>query len=142
MDHHISEEHRCVNMDKHGGVSIELEDRDPIEDDDHVPKNTFEDDGTNWLIHDIFGIGVATTDNDDDDDDNYDEDDIEFVHDIPLHEKANMTIYKGSQSNLLSIVLLLVNLKVMNGSSNIIMLCMLRFFIYIIIVYKSWNMCH
>ena len=38
MDHHISEEYGCVNMEEHGGVSTEVEDHDPMEDDDHATK--------------------------------------------------------------------------------------------------------
>jgi hypothetical protein len=87
----------------------------------------------NALIHDTFVIGVATIFVDDD---SYDEDDIEAIHDIPLLEKTNMVLYKGSQSTLLSIVLLLVNLKVMNGLFNIKIPCMIRFVIYFIIFYK------
>ena len=56
----------------------------------HAPENTFEDDGTNVLIHDTFGTGVASIVVDDDDD--YDEDDIEVIHDIPLLEKTNMAL--------------------------------------------------
>ena len=59
-------------MEEHGGVTIEGEDHDPMEDDDHVLENTFEDDGMNALIYDTFGTG-ATIGVDDDD---YDEDDI------------------------------------------------------------------
>ena len=125
MDHHILEEH--------GGVIIEGEDHNPMEDDDHAPENTFEDDGTNALIHNTFGTSIIVATDDDDDDD---EDDIEAFHDIPLLEKENMMLYEGSQSTLLSIVLLLVNLKVMNGLSNITISCMLRFVVYVIIVYK------
>ena len=84
-------------MEEHGGVSIEGEDHDPMEDDDHVPKNTFEDDGMNALIHETFGIGATTVAADDDD---YDEDEIEVVHDIPLLKKENMTLYEGYQSTL------------------------------------------
>ena len=133
MDHHISKEHGGVNIEEHGGVSIEAEDHDPMEDDDHALEKTFEDDGMNALIIDTFGTGATSAANDDDD---YDEDDIDTVHDIPLLEKVNMTLYEGSQSTLLSALLLLVNLKVMNGLSNIEMSCMLRFVIYVIIVYK------
>ena len=93
-------------------------------------KKTFEDDGTNALIHDTFGTGVI------DDHDSYDDNDIESIHDIPLLEKENMTLHEGSQSNLLFVVLLLVSLKLMNGLSNITMSHMLRFVIYVIIVYK------
>ena len=91
MDHHILEDHGGVNMEEHGGVSIEGEDHDPMEDDDHAPENIFEDDGMNVLIHDTFGTSVAN-----DDDDDYDEDDIEIIHDIPLLEKENPTLYEGS----------------------------------------------
>lgn len=125
MDHHILEEH--------GGVSIKGEDHDPMEDDDHAPENTFEDDGMNELIHDTFGTSVVVVVDDNHD---YDEDDIEAIHDISLLEKENMTFYKGSQSTLLFVVLLLVNLKVMNSLNNIIMSHVLRFIIYISIVYK------
>ena len=62
-----------------------------MEDDDHVPENTFEDDGTNALIHDTFGTGGGVATDDDDE-----EDDIEAIHDIPLLEKENMTLYEGS----------------------------------------------
>ena len=72
---------------------IEGEDHDPMEDEDHVPKNTFEDNGTNAFIHDTFGSGGGVADYDDDDDD-YDEDDIEVAHDIPLFENAMMTLYE------------------------------------------------
>jgi hypothetical protein len=89
------------------------------------------------LIHDTFGAGVVFfVVVVDDDDDDYDENDIEVVHDIPLLLKENMTLYEGSQSTLLSIVLLLVNFKVMNGLSNITMSHMLRFVICVILVYK------
>ena len=120
-------------MAEHGGVSIEGEDHDPMEDDDHLSKNTFEDDGTNALIHDTFGTGAT-------DDDDYDEDENEAIHDIPLLEKENKALYEGSHSTLLSVIILLVNLKVMNGLSNITMSHMLRFVIYVIIVYKRLNM--
>lgn len=87
MDHHISEEHGCVNMEEQGGVSTEDEDHDPMEDDDHALENTFEDDGMNALIHDIFGTSGGDVDDDDVDDDDDDEDDIKDIHDIPLLEK-------------------------------------------------------
>ena len=48
-----------MNMEEHGGVSTEVKDHYPMEDDDHAPENTFEDDGTNALIHDTFGNGVV-----------------------------------------------------------------------------------
>ena len=127
-------------------MSIEGEDHDPIEDDNHVLENmfkddnkntltndTFEDNNTNTLTNETFGTNVGFATKDDD----YDEDDIEFIHDIPLLEKENMVLYKGSQSTLIFFVLLFVNLKVMNGISKITISHMLRFVIYIIIVYKK-----
>ena len=95
-------------MEEHGGVSIEGEDHDPREDDDHLPKKTFEDDGTNALIHDTYGTSAVAPTNDGDDDDDVDH--IEAIHDIPLLENENMTLYEESQSTLLFVVLLLVNL--------------------------------
>ena len=80
-------------MEEHGGVSIEEEDHDPMEDDDHAPKNTFKDDGRNALIHDTFGTSVTTMAAVVDDDDDQDEDDIEVIRDIPLLEKENTTLY-------------------------------------------------
>ena len=43
-------------------MSTKVEDHDPMEDDGHVLENTFEDDGTNALIHDTFGNGVVFVD--------------------------------------------------------------------------------
>ena len=87
---------------------------DHIEKDDHND-NVIEDDGTNTLIHDSFNIRM------DDDDDDFDD-----VHDIPLLDKAYEPLYEGSKNNLLSTVLLIMNLKVMNGISNIAITRMLR----------------
>ena len=56
---------------------------------------------------------------DDDNDDNENIDDFDDVHDIPLLEKAYRPLYEGSKTNLLSTILLIMNLKVMNGISNI-----------------------
>ena len=72
--------------------------------------------------------GTGTTDQDDHDDgtstfDNDDEDNI----DICILEKTYEPLYQGSQTSLLSIAVLLVNLKVMNGLSNVAMTCMLRY---------------
>ena len=87
---------------------------DHIEEYDHTD-NVVEDDGTNTLIHDSFIIRM----DDDDDDDNENIDDFDDFHDIPLLQKAYEPLYEGSQTNLLSIILLIMNLKVMNGLSNI-----------------------
>ena len=95
---------------------------------DHIEKynhtdNVVEDDGTNILIHDSFNVIM------DDDDDNYNENIDEFndVHDIPLLEKAYEPLYEVSKTNLLSDILLIMNLKVMTGLSNISITQVLRY---------------
>ena len=80
--------------------------------------NVVEDDGINTLIRDSFNVRMD--DDDDDDDDNHENiDDIDNVHDLPLLEKAYKPLYEGSNTNLLSVILLIMNLNVMNGISNI-----------------------
>ena len=64
---------------------------------------------------------------DDDGDDNENDDDFDDVDDIPLLDKAYEPLYEGSKTNLLSVVLLIMNLKVMNGLSNIAITRMLRY---------------
>ena len=66
-------------------------------------------------------------DDDDDDDDNENIDDFDDVYDIPLLDKAYEPLYEGSKTNLFSAVLLIMNLKVMNGLSNIAITRMLRY---------------
>ena len=88
--------------------------KDRIEEYDHID-NVVEDDGTNTFIHDSFNVRM----DDDDENDNENIDDFDDVHDIPLLDKGNEPLYEGSKTNLLSIVLLIMNLKVMNGVSNI-----------------------
>ena len=83
---------------------------DHIEQDDHTD-SVIEDDGTNTLIHDSFNVRMDY----DDDVDNENDDDFDDVHDIPL-----------LKTNILSVVLLIMNLKVMNGLSNISIMSMLR----------------
>ena len=92
---------------------------DHIEEDDHID-NLVEDDGTNKLIHDSFNVRI-------DDDDHENIDDFDDVHDLPLLEKAYKPFYEGSKTNLLSPILLITNLKVMNGISNISITWMLRY---------------
>ncbi|XP_057868321.2 uncharacterized protein LOC131075496 [Cryptomeria japonica] len=116
MDYH-DPENMGFQVEKHRAVNIEVEDNDPLEEDDHAPENTVEDDGTNTLIHDTFSTGA--TDHDD-------QDDFDVVHDLLVLEKAYEPLYKGSQTTLLFVVLLMVNLKVMNGLSNIAISHMLR----------------
>ena len=64
---------------------------------------------------------------DDDDDGNENSYDFDNENDIPLLDKAYETLYEGSKTNLLSVVLLIMSLKVMNGLSNISITRMLRY---------------
>ena len=89
---------------------------------DHAD-DVIEDDGTNTLIHDSFNVRM----DDDDDVDNENDDEFDDVHDIALLDKAYEPLYEGSKTNLLSTVLLIMNLKVMNGLSNIAITWMLRY---------------
>ena len=91
-------------LEDHGASMFNGEQmNDHIEQDDHTD-NVVEDDGANALIHDSFNVRM----DDDDDDDNEND-----VHDIPLLDKAHEPLYEGSKTNLLSVVLLIMNLKVM-----------------------------
>ena len=63
-------------------------------------------------------------DDDDGDHENYEFDD---VHDLPLLEKAYESLYEGSNTNLLSSILLIMNLKVMNGLSKQSITLILRY---------------
>ena len=101
LSEQVPEEHGVMN----NGEQV----NDHIEEDDHID-NIVEDDGTNTLIHDAFNVRM-----DDDDNEN---DDLDGVHDLPLLEK---------NTNLLSDILLIMNLKVMNGLSNISITRMLRY---------------
>ena len=76
---------------------------------------------------------------DDDDDDNENIDDFDDVHDIPLLEKAYEPLYEVSKTNLLSDILLIMNLKVMNGLSKHInhmdvKVCKIIHHIYMIVI--------
>ena len=93
---------------------------DHIEQDDHTD-NVVEDDGTNTLIHDSFNVRM------DDDHDHENIDDFDDVHDTPLLDQAYEPLYEGSKTNILSAILLIMNLKVMNGISNISITWMLRY---------------
>ena len=64
---------------------------------------------------------------DDDDVGHENDDDFDDVHDIPLLDKAYEPLYEGSKTNILSTILLIINLKVMNGISNIAITRMLRY---------------
>ena len=59
-----------------------------------------------------------------------DEDNQDDSHDVdPLLEKARKPLYEGSKTNLLFAILLLVNLKVLNGLSNTCLTQILRYVI-------------
>ena len=59
-----------------------------------------------------------------------DEDNQDDSHDVdPLLEKSRQPLYEGSTTNLLSSILLLVNLKVLNGLSNTFLIQILRYLI-------------
>ena len=70
--------------------------------------------------HDTFNVRM------DDDDDDHENDDFDGVHDLPLLEKAYEPLYEVSNTNILSVILLIMNLKVMNGLSSISVTQMLR----------------
>ena len=106
MDHDNSE-NADFQTREHGGVNIEVEGNDTMEEDqddeDHDDQNDQDD----------------QDDHDDQDDD--DDDDVNVELDVPILEKAQEPLYEGSETTLLAIVYLLVNLKVMNGLSNVAM---------------------
>jgi hypothetical protein len=59
-----------------------------------------------------------------------DEDNQDDSHDVdPLLEKSRQPLYEGSTTNILSAILLLVNLKVLNGLSNTCLTHILRYLI-------------
>ena len=120
--------------EEHGAMNNGEQVNDHIEEDDYID-NIVEDDGTNTLIR--YSFNVRMDDDDDDDDKNIDDfdddghhkniDDFDDVHDLPLLENPYEPLYEGSKTNLLSVILLILNLKVMNGLSNISITQMLRY---------------
>jgi hypothetical protein len=109
-----------VHVQEHG-ANIEDQVNDPMEEDDDA-NNIVEEDGTNILIQETFNnVGM------DDDDDQ-----LDGVFDIPVLEKESQPLYEGSKTSLLSAILLLVNLKVMNGFSNTCVTQLLRYVIYFV----------
>ena len=84
-----------------------------------------EDGGVNIEVE---GNGTIEEDHDNQDDD--DDDDFDGDLYVPILGKAHESLYEGSKTTLLVIVLLLVNLKVMNGLSNVEMTHMLRYAIF------------
>ena len=107
--------------EEHGGVNIQVEDNTPMEEDDNVPEDMIEEDGIGAGDEEAHNDGISESDNDDKD-----------GLDIPLLEKAHEPLYESSQTTLLSAIVLLVNLKVMNGISNVAMSRMLRYVIFFI----------
>jgi len=103
------------------GANIEDQVNDPMEE-YFDANNTIEEDGTNILIHERFNnVGM-----------NDDDDQIDGVFDIPILEKASQPLYGGSKTSILSAILLLVNLKFMNGLSNTRVTKVLRYVIYFV----------
>jgi hypothetical protein len=103
----VEEDGRMDIEDHHDQVnSMELED-----DTNNIVEP---DDGTNRLVRDIFAPI--------DEDNNFDD-----IHDITLLKKAQQPIYEGSRTNVLLALMLLVNLKVLNGLSNNCLTQILRY---------------
>ena len=100
---------------EHGAMNNEEQVNDHIEEDDNTD-NIVENDVTNTMIHDTFNVRMDDDDNDDDDDDD-ENDEFDDVHDLPLLENAYNPLYEGSNTNILSVILLKMNLKVINPSS-------------------------
>ena len=55
------------------------------------------------------------------------EENLHDIHDVPLLKKSQEHLYEGSTKNLLSTILLLVNLKVLNGLSDTCFTHILRY---------------
>ena len=98
---------------EHGAMNNREQGNDHIDQENDNNDNIVEYYSTNTLIHDTFNVIM------DDDDDDQENDDFDDVHDLPLLEKAYKPLYEGSNTNLVSAILLIMNLKVMNGLSNI-----------------------
>ena len=94
---------------------------DHIEEDDHID-NIVEVDGINTLIHDSFNVRM----HDDDGDGNENIDDFDDVHEY-LFSIRHMNPFMKAPKKFFSFVLLIMNLKVMNGLSNISITWMLRY---------------
>ena len=59
-----------------------------------------------------------------------DEDNVHDIHGVPLLKKSQEPLYEGSTTNILSPILLLENLKVLNGLSNTCFTKLLRYVLY------------
>jgi hypothetical protein len=108
--------HRCLSPDKYllsssrKTIVQDVEDGMNIEDqvnlmEEYDTNNIVEpDDKMNRLIWDIFS--PINEENDDD------------IYDVPLLDKAEQPLYEGSRTNIIYVIMLLVNLKALNGFSN------------------------
>ena len=92
---------------------------DPMDKDDVIDTNGEEE--INRLLQDTF-----TT---------LDEDNLHDFHDVTLLEKSQEPLYEGSTTNILYSILLVVNLKVLNGLSNTCFTQLLRYVKLIIFLY-------
>jgi len=92
---------------------------DPMDDDDVIDTNGEEE--INRLLQDTFAP--------------LDEDNLHDFHDVPLLEKSQEPLYEGSTTNILFAILLLVNLKVLNGLSKTCFTQLLRYVKLIIFLY-------
>ena len=98
--------------DKHGDHAIEYGIlNDPMDEDDIIDTNGEEE--INRFLQDTFAP--------------LDEENLHDFHDVPLLEKSQEPLYEGSTTNILSAILLLVNLKVLNGLSNTCFTQLLRY---------------
>ena len=84
-------------------------------DKDDVIDTNYEDE-INSLIQDTFAP--------------LDEDNLHDIHDVPLLEKSQEPLYEDSTKNILSSILLLVNLKVLNCISNTCFSHILKYVMY------------
>ena len=132
----MSPSKRCFHRDN----TEEQAELNRVDNDDHaipmendcINNNTVDDDGTNRLIQDLFNAPMdddvnLEEDNLQDDKDDSDEDnDDDYIFDKPILENATEYFHEGTKKSVLSAVMLLVNLKVLNGLSNTCMTQILR----------------
>ena len=98
----LSSSRNTIVQDVEDGMDNEYQ-VNPMEEDD--TNNIVElDDGTKRLIQDIFA--------------SIDEEKFDDIHDVTLLEKAKQPLYEVSRTNIISSIMLLVNLKVLTGFSN------------------------
>ena len=106
-----------------------------MEEEDPMTKNKIEDDGISVadnVLEDMIeedGIGIVDQDDHDNGTSTFDNDDEDGL-DIPILKKAYKTLYQGSETTLLFSIVLLVNLKVLNGLSNVAISLMVRYTIF------------